>query len=50
MLATFLTIVFLAASALAGAVIAASLAKGFAAATTLRRHLALCSDVRLVTL
>ena len=49
MLAPLLTVVFLAATALAGAVIAVSLAKGLAAASSLRRQLAVCSDERLLT-
>lgn len=49
MLATLFTLAFLAAATLAVAVISASLAKGFAAAATLRRQLALCGDVRTVT-
>jgi len=49
MLAMLLTLTFLAAAVMAVAVISASLAKGFAAATGLRRQLALCSDLRIVT-
>ena len=49
MLATLMTIAFAAAAVLALAVIAASLAKGFAAAASLRRHIALCRDDREVT-
>lgn len=49
MLATLSTLAILAAAVLAIAVIAASLAKGVAAATMLRRRLALCGDVRTVT-
>ena len=49
MLATFLILAFLAVGTLAVAVISASLAKGFAAASMLRRQLALCNDVRTVT-
>src|SRR5690348_72277 len=49
MLATFLTLAFLSATLLAGAVIAVSLAKGFAAASSLRRQLALCEQERWVT-
>jgi len=50
MFATLLTLTFLAIAALAMAVIAASLAKGFAAAITLRQQLALCGDARRVTI
>jgi hypothetical protein len=50
MLAAVSTLVFLAAAALATAVIAASLAKGLAAASSFRRQLALCEDVRFVTI
>ena len=46
MLATLMTIAFAAAAVLALAVIAASLAKGFGAAASLRRQIALCSDER----
>ena len=49
MLATLMTFAFLAATGLAAAVIAAALAKGFAAAPFLRRQLAVCGDERLVT-
>lgn len=49
MLATLMTFAFLAVAALAVAVIAASLAKGFAAASFLRRQLAVCGNERLVT-
>ena len=49
MLATLLTLAFLAAATLAAAVIATSLAKGFAAASSLRRQLAVCEDVLWVT-
>ena len=49
MLATLMTIAFAAAAVLALAVIAASLAKGFAAAASLRRQIALCRDEREVT-
>ncbi len=50
MLATLMTFTFLAIAALATAVIAASLAKGFAAAVALRQQLALCGDARTVTI
>jgi hypothetical protein len=43
------TLLFLAIAGLAIAVIGASLAKGMAAASVLRRQLALCGDVRMVT-
>ncbi len=49
MIATLSTPVFIAAALLAVAVIRVSLAKGFAAATMLRRQLILCRDVRTVT-
>jgi hypothetical protein len=49
MLATFLTFAFLAAAVLATAVIAASFAKGLAAASSLQRQLAACGDVCTVT-
>jgi hypothetical protein len=49
MLATLSTLVFLGAATLAAAVISVSLAKGFAAASMLRRQLAFCDDVRTVT-
>jgi hypothetical protein len=49
MLAVLLTLTFLAAAFLAGAVIAVSLAKGFAAASSLRGQLALCEQERWVT-
>jgi hypothetical protein len=49
MLATLLTFTFLAIAALAMAVIAVSLAKGIAAAATLRQQLALCGDARSAT-
>ena len=49
MLATFLILAFLAAAILAVAVISASLAKGWAAASMLRRQLDLCCEVRTVT-
>ena len=48
MLATLMTLAFVAAGLLAAAVISASLAKGFAAASMLRQQLALRSDVRTV--
>ena len=50
MFATLLTLAFSAAAVLACAVIAASLAKGLAAATSLRQQLAQCSDERLVVI
>ena len=50
MLATLMTFAFLAIATLATAVIAASLAKGFAAAVALRQQLAHCGDVRKVTI
>ena len=49
MLATLLTLAFLAVAILAVAVISASFAKGLAAASMLRQQLALCSDIRTVT-
>lgn len=50
MLATLMTLTFLAVAALAMAVISASLAKGLAAATALRQQLAHCGDARNVTI
>ena len=50
MSAAFLSIAFTAAALLAATVIAVSLVKGFAAAASLRRQLALCSDEREVTI
>lgn len=44
-----LTIVFLAAAAMALGVIATSFAKGFAAVSSVRRELALGGDARVVT-
>ena len=49
MLATLLTVAFLAVAALAGATIAASFAKGLAAVSVLRRELALCDDTVMVS-
>jgi hypothetical protein len=49
MFAMFVTLAFLAIAGLAMAVITASLAKGFAAASMLRRQLALVDDVQMVT-
>jgi hypothetical protein len=45
----FATLLFLAIAALSIAVIGATVAKGLAAASLLRRRLALCSDTRLLT-
>lgn len=49
MLATLMTFAFLAAATFATGVICASLAKGFAAATILRRQLALGDEARTIT-
>jgi hypothetical protein len=49
MFAMFVTLAFLAIVGLAMAVITASLAKGFAAVSMLRRQLALADEVRMVT-
>jgi len=49
MLATLLTLAFLATAILATVVVAASLAKGLAAATSLRQQLALVGGMRTVT-
>lgn len=48
MLAMLLTFAFLTTAALATAVIASSLAKGFAAASSLLKQLAVCDDTRTV--
>jgi hypothetical protein len=50
MFAALMTLAFAAAAVLALAVIAVSLATGFAAAASLRRQIALCEDERVVTI
>lgn len=49
MLAALMIIAFTAAAILTTTVIAISLVKGFAAAASLRRQIALCDDERVVT-
>lgn len=49
MIALLFTLAFIAAAVLALATIAASFAKGLAAASELRQQLALCADTRMIT-